>query len=96
MRRRCVPALDQLRAAHRRNDNVGSSHGLGDVLRARVRDGDRGVALHQQQGDGDAHHVGATDDHGLLALDRHTAAVQQLNAALERVIYAAVECSKQI
>lgn len=48
-----------------------------------MRDGDSGVALHQQESHRDADHVGATDHHRLLALDAHAAAVQQLDAALQ-------------
>jgi len=79
---RTVPSLDHLGSAHSSHHNVSAAHRFGDVLGARVRDGDGGVALHQQQRHRDANHVGATDHHRLLALDTDTAAVQQLNAAL--------------
>mmetsp|Transcript_9465 Transcript_9465/g.20743 ORF Transcript_9465/g.20743 Transcript_9465/m.20743 type:complete len:389 (-) Transcript_9465:6-1172(-) len=77
-------ALHHLCAAHCAHDDVCPAHHCLDVLRARVRDGDRGVSLHQQQGHGDAHDVGATQHHRVGALYCHTVPVQQLDAALGR------------
>ena len=49
-----------------------------------VYDGDGGVLLHKEEGDGDAHDVGAADHHGLLPLDDAAGALDQLDAALRR------------
>ena len=83
--------LDHFGAAHGRHDDVGAPDGGLDVLGAAVRDGDCGVALHEQQRHGDAHDVAAAQYHCVLALDGHARAVQQLDAALRRARHVEVD-----
>ena len=44
--------------------------------------GDRGIAVLEQQGCGQAHNVRPTDHHGLLAFEGNLVASEELNAAL--------------
>ena len=71
---------------HSGHYDVCAADGLLQVLGAGVSDGHGGIALHEQQRHGDAHDVGATQNHGLLTLDGHSAAVQQLDTALSQSI----------
>mmetsp|Transcript_4723 Transcript_4723/g.13361 ORF Transcript_4723/g.13361 Transcript_4723/m.13361 type:complete len:220 (+) Transcript_4723:1643-2302(+) len=45
-------------------------------------DGDGGIAMHEEHGDGKADEVGPADDHGVLALEVDATAVQKLDASL--------------
>lgn len=58
---------DELGDAHGGQDDVRAADFVGDVGRAGVADGHRGVFLQEHQRQGLADNVAAADDHGLLA-----------------------------
>ena len=74
-------------AADGDDEDVRPSADAGQVLRAGVADGDRGVPMHEQRGHRFADDLAATDDDGVLPRDLDTGAIEHLHDAGGRCRY---------
>ncbi len=72
---------DEAGASHGGDDNIARPTNPGQIARLGVADGDRGILVEQQHGNGFPHDVAAAHHHRVLPLYGNAAALQDLNAA---------------
>ena len=75
---------ERMRATDGADDDVGRPAQLGQILGARMADGDARIAAQEHHRDGLAHHKASTDNHNMLSHQGNLIEVENLHACLRR------------